>query len=162
MNKPLSKQERIELRKKEIGSRHKRNLESYSDDFNEKFEFFFNIVRKDLLTFCGSETIVISDSDGDSAKFKFRQYESGKISNAPYIKCKHSNILETVIRGKKAWGLWCAEYSLGIADGLFKKEEILREFEKRNITIPKSFLKKFENSIHNEKMKIYDKILNHK
>ena len=69
------------------------------------------------------------------------------------IYSKHPNILRSVIIGKKSWGLWLNQWSEGINEWSFTKEEILNEFKIRNIKIPDSFLKDFENRIENLRQK---------
>ncbi len=59
--------------------------------------------------------------------------------------------MKGVITGKKSWGLWVDQWSDGIVDWTFTKEEILEEFQKRNIQIPSSLLKDFENRIEKKK-----------
>jgi len=53
--------------------------------------------------------------------------------------------------GKKGWGLWIKQWSQGIGEGTFTKYEILMEFEKRNIVIPKPLMKDFEHNILKER-----------
>jgi hypothetical protein len=84
--------------------------------------------------------------------FEDGQYSKGK----KLLKTRHPNILKYVIEGKKGWGLWLNEWSLGISECDFTKEEILNEFEIKNIIIPKSFLIDFENRIHKYKIKRID------
>ena len=66
---------------------------------------------------------------------------------------RHPNILRGVVIGKKAWGLWIDQWSDGIVDWTFTLEEILKEFEDRNIVIPESLLKDFHNRILKKKVK---------
>lgn len=66
---------------------------------------------------------------------------------------RHPNILKTVMIGKSGWGLWVSEWSQGIGEGTFTKKEILEEFEKRNIKIPKPLMEDFNNRINKEILK---------
>lgn len=54
-----------------------------------------------------------------------------------------------IIKGKRGFGLWLQQYSEGIGQGLFTKHEILGEFNQRNIIIPESLLRDFNNRIWN-------------
>jgi hypothetical protein len=137
---------RIEEKKKFIKSKRDRKLLKYSDNFNEMFNFFLKSYRKDILTFCGSKVSVKMDLNSEDGKFSFRKYEDGLFKEKE-ITSSHPNILQAVIIAKKAWGLWVAEYSNGIAELCFTKHEILSMFEENNITVPKPFLKEFENKI---------------
>jgi hypothetical protein len=62
-------------------------------------------------------------------------------------------MLYSVIKGKKSWGLWIKEWSMGISECNFTKEEILQQFYDYNIKIPESLLKDFDNNIQREKIK---------
>jgi hypothetical protein len=64
---------------------------------------------------------------------------------------RHPNVVYAVVQGKKSWGLWVDQWSDGIVDWTFTKEEILGEFQTRNIQIPKPLLKDFENRIEKKK-----------
>jgi hypothetical protein len=66
------------------------------------------------------------------------------------IKSRHSNILRSVLIAKKSWGLWVQEWTDGIVDWTFTKEEILSKFD--GIEIPESFMNDFENVLHKKKM----------
>jgi len=126
-------------------------LRKYSDNFNEIFTFFLTSYRSGILTFAGSGTDVRFDPDGDEGKFTFRKLENGEIKRLDTIVTRHPNIVEAVVQGKKSWGLWVDQWSDGIVDWTFTKEEILGEFQKRNIQIPKPLLKDFENRIKKKK-----------
>jgi len=78
----------------------------------------------------------------DDGQFKFR-----------IPKSKHPNVLKAVISGKKSWGLWLDQWTDGIVDWSFTREEILGEFESRGIQIPESFLKDFDNTLERKKQK---------
>ena len=90
--------------------------------------------------------------DGPDAKESFRMYDDGQFKFKNPVS-RHPNILKTVICGKKSWGLWVDQWTEGIVDWTFTKEEILSEFKKRKIKIPESFLKDFYNTIERKKLK---------
>ena len=69
------------------------------------------------------------------------------------IVTRHSNIVKSVLIGKKGWGLWVDQWTEGIVDWTFTREEILDEFNKLDIEIPESFLKDFDNTIERKKRK---------
>ena len=117
------------------------------------FFFFFQINRKGLITFCGTDTKVIYDQNGTDCKEGFRLYEDGYFKGGKPITSRHPNILKTVLIGKKGWGLWVQEWTNGIVEWSFTKEEILGEFEKLNIEIPEPLLKDFENVLERKKKK---------
>jgi hypothetical protein len=52
--------------------------------------------------------------------------------------------------------LWLDQWTDGIADWCFTREEILDEFKNRNIIIPESFLKDFDNRLEKKKKKRYE------
>ncbi len=152
MENNLNKYERIELRKKEIGSKHQRKLQKYSNGFNEIFNFFLRSYRCGILIFCGGNINIEFDINESEGKNTFRKYDNGDFKNKSII-TRHPNIVKSVIIGKKSWGLWSNQWSDGIVEGSFIKQEILDEFKLQNITIPEPLLKDFENKIYN-KMKI--------
>jgi hypothetical protein len=147
----ISKKERIDLRKKEIGNKRDRRRFNHSTNFNSMFKFFFSIVYYDFLSFCGSNVStdydIIFDINGEDAKKCFKRYENGEYKLGYTIKTCHPNILLYVIIGKKSWGLWKDEYGRGIAEGTFTKYEILEEFRNRNIEIPEVFMNEITNRI---------------
>lgn len=104
--------------------------------------------RTGLITFCGSNVEVQFDIDGPSGKETFKFFEDGKYSKTSIIKTKHPNIVKSVITGKKGWGLWRKQWSEGIREGSFLKQDIFDEFSSRGIIIPESFLQEFLNSIY--------------
>ncbi len=105
------------------------------------FSFFLKINRTGLIEFCGSSTKVYFDVNGYSCKECFRLYEDGFYKGGKPIITKHPNILKSVLIGKKGIGLWFDQWTDGIVDWTFTKEEIFEEFEKLNIDIPESFIK---------------------
>lgn len=109
--------------------------------------------RCGILQFCGSDTKVEFDVDGDEGKYCFRKLENGQFKNGEVPKTRHPNILRSVMIGKKSLGLWIKEWSQGINDFSFTREEILNEFKKFNIEIPESFLKDFDNVIEKGRLK---------
>ena len=115
------------------------------------FSFFFQVNRRDLITFCGSIIEVEFDPNGVSGKECFRLYEDGYYKGGKPIITRHPNIVKSVLIGKKGWGLWVDQWTEGIVDWTFTKEELLNEFVKVNIEIPESFLKDFENTIEKKK-----------
>lgn len=119
------------------------------------FKFFYLVNRKGIITFCGSElNKIIFDINGPSGKLAFRQHEDGYYKNGKIIYTKHPNIVISVLIGKKGWGLWKDEWSKGIAECNFTKEEILSEF--KNIEIPEVFLKELDDFIYKERLKRYE------
>jgi len=120
------------------------------------FEFYFKLCRTGLITFCGSDTPIRFDINGDDCKFTFRKYDNGQFKNNSPI-TRHPNILRCVLIGKKGWGLWVKLWSQGIAEGTFTKYEILNEFRIREIEIPEPMIIEFENSIWRERIKIFEK-----
>lgn len=150
--------EKIENRKNNIGSRNDRKLKKYSTNFNQMFSFFLQSYRKGILTFCGSSVDVKFDINSNEGKFSFREFENGRFRDKEFVS-RHSNVFRSCIIGKKSWGLFSKEWSMGIAEGLFLKKEILYEFEKNNISIPDSLLKELENKIYYETKKRIDKMI---
>jgi hypothetical protein len=148
----LSRQERIQLHKEQLGSRLDKKLNKYSDSFNEIFTFFLQSYRKGLLVFCGIDVEVKFDVNKHEAKNTFRKFDNGDYKHGDIVS-RHPNIVRAVILGKKAWGLWLNTYAEGIADWCFTKEEIVSEFTMRGITIPESLMKDFDNRINMLKMK---------
>lgn len=146
-------------RKKQItqsshGTRHTRKLKKYSEGFDEKFRFFLKSYRKGILTFCGSEVTVEFDPNGPDSKEGFRMFDDGQFKNKN-PRSRHPNILKCVISGKKSWGLWLDQWTDGIIDWTFTREEILEIFENNEIKIPDSFLLDFDNRIERKKLKRY-------
>jgi hypothetical protein len=129
-----------------VGSRNDRKLKKYSDNFNKMFEFYFKIYRTGLINFCGSNFEVDYEKDGSEAKFAFREYDNGRFK---FInpKTKHPNILKAVISGKKGWGLWVKQWTEGIVECSFTKEEILKEFQLKGIEIPESLMLEWDKLI---------------
>ncbi|MCK9476307.1 MAG: hypothetical protein M0R46_10325 [Candidatus Muirbacterium halophilum] len=130
-------------------------MKTYSNNFNEMFNFFLNSYRSGLLTFSGVDVVVTYDKDGYNAKETFKRFENGDYKLSP-IKTRHPKIVKGVIVGKKAWGLSLDQWTDGISEMCFTKQEILEEFEKLNITIPESLLKDFENRLSKKFHKRYE------
>jgi hypothetical protein len=63
----------------------------------------------------------------------------------------HPRVMEAVVRGKKAWGLWLDQWTEGIAEWSFTKEEIFETFSNKGIIIPESFVKDFDNRLRKKK-----------
>lgn len=125
-------------------------MKKYSESFNKVFLFFFLLNRRDIITFCGSNTEVIYNRNGPSSKEAFKLYEDGFYKNR-VIETKHPNILKSVLIGKKGWGLWAKEWACGVVDWTFTEEEILSIFSEKNVDIPKPFLLDFHNIVHRMK-----------
>jgi hypothetical protein len=111
--------------------------------------------RTELITFCGSEVKVVHRVDGDCGKTCFNDYENGVYGRHGIIETRHPNVLRSVITSKKGWGLWVSEWSSGISDGLFTKDEILDEIKKRNIDLPDSMMKELDDSIRRKNMGLW-------
>ena len=126
----------------------------YSEGFNTSFKFFYEVYRKDIITFCGSAINVEFDINEPSAKETFKNFENGKYKLVEVIKTRHPNIVKAVLTGKKGWGLWRDEWAKGIWEGSFLKAEILDEFSSRNVTIPESFMTEFKQSIYKNYYKL--------
>jgi hypothetical protein len=110
------------------------------------FEFYLKIYRSGLITFCGSIVVIDYEKDGSDAKFSFREYDNGRFK---FInpKSRHPNVLKAVISGKKGWGLWVKQWTEGIIECSFTKEEILKEFESRGIEIPEPLMIEWDKLI---------------
>lgn len=156
----LSKHERIESRKKEIGTKHRRKLRKFSEGFNEIFYFFLKSYRAGILTFCGSEVKVLYNKESFEAKEGYRLFENGffkewseekKVWSKTNPYCRQNNVLQAVIIGKKSWGLHVDMWSDGIAECSFTEKEILQDFRDRNIIIPKPLLMDFYNTVDKKK-----------
>ena len=129
------------------------------------FSFFLKSYRSGILEFTGSIIETEFDPNGEEGKFCFRQIENGEIKRNNIIKTRHPNIVKAVVSGKRSFGLWSDQWSDGIVDWSFTEEEILGEFQKRNIKIPKPLLIDFYNRIDKKKRKRnseYFEILNKK
>lgn len=154
-DKDMEKLKRIEKKKESIGNRNERKLRRFNDKFNEIFVFFFQSYKKDILTFSGSEDFqTIYDKGKECSRECFRKFDNGQYSNKDgliSIPTKHNNILYCVIKGKKSWGLSVKEWGLGISECNFTIEEILKQFEDENITVPNSMITELENNV--KKMK---------
>lgn len=116
------------------------------------FDFYLSVYRSDIITFCGVNVEVDFDVNSSDGKFGFREYDNGRFKYRNPIS-RHPNILRGVIIGKKGWGLWLNTWSEGIVEWSFKKEEILEEFDKRNIEIPEQLMRDFDNRIDQLKKK---------
>ena len=146
----MSKEERIKEYKSSLGSRHDRKLKKFSQSFNRNFWFFFSLVRKGVITFCGEDVkrryFIEFDVNGPSCKEVFRKFEDGHYSRGQMpIITRHPNITEIVFIGKKGWGLWTDQWTDGIVEGSFTKHEILSIFKDSDIEVPEHFMKEFDN-----------------
>lgn len=147
INEWLSK---IEEKKKVNGSRKEKKLKNYSDSFNEIFNFFLQSYRRDILSFCGSNVEVKFDIDSNDAKFAFRLYDNGQFKNCAIVSSQ-PNVLRAIIIAKKSWGLFVDQWSDGINEWCFTKEEILSQFD--GLKIPQSFMNDFDNVIAKKRLK---------
>jgi len=116
------------------------------------FDFYLSVYRTDLITFCGVGVEVDFDVNGSDGKFGFREYDNGRFKHRTPV-TRHPNILRGVIIGKKGWGLWVEQWSQGIVDWTFTKEEILSEFKKHNIIIPEPLMLEWDKLIERKKIK---------
>ena len=148
------KLKKIEERKQLSGSRKHKRLQQYSDKFNRMFSFFLQSYRSGILDFCGSSVEVKFNPDGDDGKFGFRRFENGEIKIHD-LNSRHSNVLRGVIIGKKGWGLWLDQWTDGIVECSFTRNEILKQFNDNGIVIPESLLQDFDNTILKKKLKKY-------
>ncbi len=85
-------------------------------------------------------------------------FDDGQFKNKN-PRSKHPNILRCVITGKKSWGLWLDQWTDGIVDWTFTREEILEIFEEKGIKIPDSFLLDFDNTTTRKKIRRNSKYL---
>jgi hypothetical protein len=136
------------------GSRHSRKLKKFSEGFNEKYLFFLKSYRTGILTFCGEDVVVENDINGVCSKEGFRLFDDGYFK-VKKITSRQPNILRAVIIGKKSWGLWLDQWSQGIAEWSFSKQEIVQVFSDKGIKIPDSFMLDFDNRIKKYRQKIY-------
>lgn len=114
------------------------------------FDFYLSVYRSGIITFCGIGVEVEHDPNGSDGKFGFREYDNGRFKHKT-PSSRHSNILKGVITGKKGWGLWVEQWSQGIVDWSFTKEEIIEEFEKHNIEIPEPLMIEWDKLIEKKK-----------
>lgn len=125
------------------------------------FTFFFQGTRKELFSFCGSNVEdrnkIVFDINGDEAKFCFRKMENGQYPKGQEIRTRHPNILKSVLTGKSGWGLWRDQWSEGVSECSFTKEEIIQEFIDKKIEIPTPLLKEFDDFIDKKKRIKFDK-----
>lgn len=121
------------------------------------FQFFFDINRKGLITFCGTPTEVYFDVDGPEVKNCFRKFENGQYGGGKQIYTRHPNIMKSVLIGKKGWGLWRDQWTDGIVEHTFTKEEILKEFLDKGIEIPEPLMKEFDDFVQRKKQKKLEK-----
>ena len=121
------------------------------------FDFFFRITRTEITSFCGSNVEsrnkIVFDLNGDEGKYCFRKIENGQYKPGEEIKTRHPNILKHVLTGKSGWGLWRDQWTDGIVDWTFTKEEILQTFIDKKIEIPTPLLKEFDDFVERKKEK---------
>jgi hypothetical protein len=104
------------------------------------------IYRTGIITFGGSVLNIDSDINGVDGKTCIMKYENGELTQKRIVTC-HPNIVRGILTVKKGWGLWVNEWSDGIIEGSFTKQEILNDFKIKNIELPESFILEFDNSI---------------
>lgn len=148
----MDKRDRINKKKNKIGSRHRRKLKRYSNKFKKIFNFFLNSNRSGLIEFCGSNLSIEFDVNGLDARECFRLYEDGYYKNKKIV-TRHKNLLTSILISKKGWGLWLDQWTDGICDFSFTKEEILEQFNNLGIVVPKPLLKDFDNTLRRKKEK---------
>jgi hypothetical protein len=149
---PMRKIDRIEQRKKEIGSRHGRVLKTFSYKFNTIFNFFISSYRADILTFGGSDVAISFDINGPCAKEFYRLYENGIFSSGKPMTSRHPLIAKASVIAKKSWGLHVDAWSDGIAEWSFNENELLTQFKDHNIIIPESLLVNFYDTVDKKKI----------
>lgn len=93
------------------------------------------------------------DSKGPDSKEFYRLYENGQYKNLEQslITSRHNNVSTAVLISKSSWGLHVDMWSDGIVEWCFTVEEILEQFEQKNIKIPDSLLTDFYNRIETKK-----------
>jgi len=97
---------------------------------------------------------IIFDVNGIDGRMCFRKYDNGDYKNSPII-TRHPNIVFSVIKGKKSWGLWKNEWVSGIVEWSFTVDDIMHIFSDKNIEMPESLWKDFNNTLNKEKIKRY-------
>jgi hypothetical protein len=115
--------------------------------------------RTELITFCGSNVKVEFDVNGISGKECFNNYENGVYKFREIMKTRHPNIVKGVLISKKGWRLWINEWSQGIVEGVFTRNEILEDIKGRNLEMPESMLLEFENTIQKMRREKYGAIV---
>jgi len=119
------------------------------------FSFYLKVYRTGLIGFCGSKIEIEYDLNSSDGKIAFKEYENGLFKKTGIPKTCHTNVLYGVLMGKKGIGLWLKEWSLGISEWSFTKEEIINEFTIRGIEIPDSIMIEFDNLINKMKLNRY-------
>lgn len=122
------------------------------------FEFYLKVYRTGLITFCGDKFQVDFDINSGDGRFSFREYDNGRFKHRNPVS-RHPNILYGIIVGKKGWGLWVKQWTEGIVECSFTKEEILQEFIDRDIEIPESLMIEWDKLIQKKKSEKYEKLL---
>lgn len=126
-------------------------MRKYSNAFNYQFSLYLLLYRSGVIDFCGSKVEVAYATDGPDAKHVFMQFENGAYKNTGPISTKHPNVVKALITAKKGWGLWRDEWSSGIADGLFTKDEIIDDIYRHGVLLPESFHKELDTAIRKKK-----------
>lgn len=117
------------------------------------FSFFLSSYRSGLLTFSGSYIDVRYDVNSPGSKETFRLYEDGFFKGKSIIYTSQPNIVFAVLNGKKSWGLWLQNWTDGISECNFTREEILCQF--KDIEIPEPLLKNFDDILWKKKLERY-------
>lgn len=126
-------------------------MAKYSQAFNNQFNLYLALNRSGVIMFCGSKTEVTYSKSGPSAKKVFMLYENGNYKNGKPVETKHPNLVKAVLVAKKGWGLWVDEWSSGIAEGLFTKQEIMDFFGNSGVLLSDAFQKELNDSIRRKK-----------
>lgn len=87
-------------------------------------------------------------------------YEDGQYKHGKVPVTRQSNVLRSVMIGKKSWGLWVDQWTDGIVEWTFTREEILSQFTEKGIVIPDSFLREFDNMLERKRQRRNDTYLN--
>lgn len=157
------KLESIQLAKstKIYNNRKEKRQFKHSESFLTAFDFFLSSYRADILTFPGTiPPKIVFDINSVDAKIGFKKFDNGEyksllLSGLP-IPSKQPNILHAVIVAKKSLGLHIKMWSEGISEQTFTMEEIIEDFTRVHIEIPKCFLTDFENTVNKMIKKRYN------
>lgn len=115
--------------------------------------------RTGLITFCGSDVKVEFDVNGISGKECFNNYENGVYKFRETMVTRHPNIVKCVLISKKGWRLWVNEWSMGVVEGVFTKQEIIEDINGRGFEIPESMITELENTIQKMRREKYGAIV---
>ena len=125
------------------------------------FKFFYLVNRSGIIDFCGTTTNqIVFDLNGLDSRECFRLHEDGFYKGGKPMITKQPNILKSVLIGKKGIGLWFDQWSDGIVDWSFTKEEILQEFIDKGVEIPEPLMIEWDKLITKLKIIRNDNYLN--